>query len=197
VPRRIIDYDRPDRFAAGAVGQPGDRTFFLQARQGPRTTSVVLEKEQVMVLADRMLAVVDEVERRGLTAIDAGPAGEVDERPLEEPLREEFRVGTLIIAWDDDIDRLVIEARSMVFDAGAGESAMPGPEEMDEDEIPDDAPIGPDVLRVRLTPLMAQRFARRASAVVAAGRPECPYCGEPLDPFGHICPRREESDWVH
>ena len=104
------------------------------------------------ILADRVLAIVDEVERRGLAAIDAGPAGIPDERPLQQPLLEEFRVGTLVIAWDDDIDRLIVEARSMTFDAGAGESAMREGDEPDEDDIPDDAPIGPDVLRVRLTP---------------------------------------------
>jgi len=192
-----MDFDAPDRFASGAMGEPGDRTFFLQAAQGRRVASVTLEKEQVAILADRMLAVIDELERRGLAAIDAGPAGMPDERPLGEPLREEFRVGTLTIAWDDDVDRLIIEARSMSFDAGAGDSAPPPGEDIDEDDIPDDAPIGPDVLRVRLTPFMAQQFARRAGTIVGAGRPACPFCGQPLSPDGHICPRVDGSDYIH
>jgi uncharacterized repeat protein (TIGR03847 family) len=195
--RRIMDFDTPDRFATGAVGEPDERTFFLQAVQGPRVASVMLEPEQVAVLADRVLALVDEVERRGLAAVDAGPVGIPDERPLQQPLQEEFRVGTLVIAWDDDIDRLIVEARSMIFDAGAGESAMrDGDDYDDEDEIPDDAPIGPDVLRVRLTPFMAQQFARRANSVVAGGRPVCPFCGQTLEPTGHFC-RRDFDDLVH
>ena len=97
--------------------------------------------------------------------MDAGPAGILDEHPLQQPLHEEFRVGTLVIAWDEDVDRLIVEARSMTFDAGAGESAVRDSEDLDEDDIPDDAPIGPDVLRVRLTPFMAQQFARRANSV--------------------------------
>ena len=194
--RRILDFDLPDRFATGTVGEPGDRTFYLQAVQGRRVVSVMLEKEQVSVLADRVLAIVDEVERRGLTAIDAGPAGIPDERPLAQPLREEFRVGTLVIAWDDDVDRLIVEARSMTFDAGAGESALRDDEELDEDDIPDEAPIGPDVLRVRLTPYMAQQFARRANSVVAGGKPVCPYCGRVLERTGHFC-HREFDDLVH
>lgn len=193
--RRIWDFDLPDRFATGAVGEPGERTFFLQAVQGRRVTSVMLEKEQVAVLADRVLAIVDEVERRGLAAIDSGPAGIVDERPLEQPLHEEFRVGTLVIAWDDDVDRLIVEARSMTFDAGAGESALRD-DDIDEDDIPDDAPIGPDVLRVRLTPFMAQQFARRANSVVAGGKPVCPFCGGVLERTGHFC-RRDFEDLVH
>jgi uncharacterized repeat protein (TIGR03847 family) len=194
--RRIIDLDTPERFATGTVGGAGERTFFLQAVQAGRVTTVVLEKEQVSVLADRMLAVIDEVERRGLTAIDAGPAGLPDERPLEQPLDEEFQVGTMVIAWDEDVDRLVVEARSMTFDAGAGDVALRDGDEFDEDDIPDDAPIGPDVLRVRLTPFMAQQFARRANSVVAGGQPTCPYCGAILEPTGHFCSRRFD-DLVH
>jgi uncharacterized repeat protein (TIGR03847 family) len=194
--RRIIDFDMPDRFATGTAGEPGDRSFFLQARQGSRMTTVQLEKEQVAVLADRVLAIIDEVERRGLAAIDAGAAGAIDEQPLEQPLHEDFRVGTMIIAWDEDVDRLIVEARSMVFDAGAGEVALREDEEVDDDDIPDDAPIGPDVLRVRLTPYMAQQFARRANSVVAGGQPTCPYCGQVLERHGHFCSRRFD-DLVH
>ncbi len=194
--RRIVDFDLPDRFATGTIGKPGDRTFFLQAIQGSRVVSVMLEKEQVAVLADRVLAMVDEVERRGLAAMDAGPAGIPDERPLQQPLHEEFRVGTLVIAWDEDIDRLIVEARSMTFDAGAGESARREDDELDEEDIPDDAPIGPDVLRVRLTPFMAQQFARRANSVVAGGKPVCPFCGQVLQRTGHFC-HRDFEDLVH
>jgi uncharacterized repeat protein (TIGR03847 family) len=194
--RRIIDFDTPDRFAPGSVGDPDERTFFLQAKQGPRIASVMLEREQVAVLADRVLAIIDEVERRGLAAIDMGSAGTVDEQPLQQPLREEFRVGTLVISWDEDVDRLVVEARSMTFDAGAGESVVREGEVLDEDEIPDDAPIGPDVLRVHLTPYMAQQFARRANSVVAGGGPVCPFCGEPLQRQGHFC-RRDFDDLIH
>ena len=194
--RRIIDLETPERFATGTIGDPGEPTFFLQAVQGGHVTTVQLEKEQVEVLADRVLAVIDEVERRGLAAIDAGPVGIPDERPLEQPLREEFRVGTMVIAWDDDVDQIVVEARSMNFDAGAGDVAVRDGDEFDEDDIPDDAPIGPDVLRVHLTPIMAQQFARRANSVVAGGQPTCPYCGAALQATGHFCSRRFD-DLVH
>ena len=194
--RRIIDLALPERFATGTLGEPGDRTFFLQAVQGREVTTVQLEKEQVAALADRVLAIIDEVERRGLAAIDAGPAGELDERPLAQPVHEEFRVGTMIIAWDDDVDQLVVEARSMTFDAGAGDVALRDSDDFDEDDIPYDAPICPDVLRVHLTPPMAQQFARRANRVVAGGEPVCPYCGAVLGPSGHFCERRFD-DLVH
>ena len=88
------------------------------------------------------------------------------------PWHEEFRAGTLTIAWDDDGDRIIIEAQALAFDAGAGESApLPG-EEFDrgvDAEVPDDDPLGPDLLRVRLTPWMAQRFARQAAQMASSG----------------------------
>lgn len=192
-----MDFDAPERFATSAVGDSGDRVFYLQAVQGTRIASVMLEKEQVAILADRVLAVVDELERRGLAAIDPGPYGLTDTRPIREPVREEFRVGTMTIAWDDDVDELVIEARSMTFDAGAGDSAVREDEDFDEDDIPDDAPIGPDILRVHLTPSVAQQFARRADAVVSDGRPACPFCGEPLEPTGHLCARPGDGEYIH
>jgi uncharacterized repeat protein (TIGR03847 family) len=206
-----MDFPDPERFVTGTVGEPGQRTFFLQAVQGGRVASVALEKAQVAILADRLIAVVDELERRGLAATDAGIAD--DDRPLDEPLREEFRVGTLTIAWDDDLDRLVVEARSVEPD-GDEEPVPDGDpfrpflvreasaeaeevDEEDEDDVPDDAPIGPDVLRVRISAAMAQGFAKRALRVVAAGRPACPFCGLPIEKTGHLCPRQNGSDYVH
>jgi uncharacterized repeat protein (TIGR03847 family) len=187
VTRRILVFDDPDRFVAGTVGQPGQRTFFLQAIQGARIASVALEKVQVELLADRISAILGELEVRGVPGAKvATPHGD-DERPLDEPLREEFRVSTLTISWDSDEAELVVEARSQ-GDDDDDESEVEADE--DEDEVPDTALEGPDVLRVRLAPPMALGFARRAARVVRAGRLPCPFCGEPLNPAGHICPRR-------
>lgn len=191
--RRIFEFDRPDRFVTGTVGPPGQRTFFLQATQGPRLASVALEKAQVALLAERLVALLAEVERRGLLTAGEDVEGD-DDRALDEPLREEFRVGAMTIAWDASVDRLVVEARSASEDEEDDEEAD---DEDDEDEIPDDAPVGPDVFRVHMSAAMARGFARRAGRVVAAGRPPCPFCGQPLDPTGHLCPRRNGSGYLN
>jgi uncharacterized repeat protein (TIGR03847 family) len=102
-----------------------------------------------------------------------------DLAPLDTPLLEEFRVGTLALAWDDDTDLVVIEAHA----ATEGEEAIE-PEPLSESED------GPDVLRVRITADQARAFVKRAESVVSAGRPPCPFCGLPLDPAGHVCPRQ-------
>ncbi len=179
--RRILVFDPPDRFVAGTVGQPGQRVFYLQARQGERLASVVLEKVQVAALADRLGVLLEELRRRGLSIPADAPGEGADVAPLEEPLAEEFRAGTMSIAWDTRSEEIVVEARAI----GEAED-----EEDEEDEVDDDDPDGPDLLRVRLTPTAALAFIDRAHRVVASGRPPCPWCGQPLDPQGHFCPRR-------
>ncbi len=166
---------------AGTVGQPGDRTFFLQARQGPRVVSVVIEKVQVAVLAERLDALIAEIERRGLPEATPEPTALTDDgAPLDEPLNEAFRAGSLTLGWDGGAEKILVEARAQSEDGEA----------IDPDDDDDQDEDGPDLLRVRISLAAARSFVNRAARVVAAGRPPCPLCGRPLDPQGHICPRR-------
>lgn len=178
MPRRRYIFDPPERFVAGTVGEPGDRTFFLQAREGTRVVSVVLEKVQVAVLAERLGDLLDELERRGIEGIDE--VGPEDGGPLDEPLVEAFRAGSLTLGWDGGAERILIEARAQDEDGDA----------VDPDDDDDEDEDGPDLLRVRLTTAAARAFIDRAEHLVAGGRLPCPLCGAPLDPRGHICPRR-------
>ncbi|MCW2944323.1 MAG: hypothetical protein JWR24_1040 [Actinoallomurus sp.] len=176
----VIAYDMPERFVAGTVGQPGDRTFFLQARAGRRVTSVGLEKFQVTLLAERLEELLDEVLRQGgggVVVPAVAPVELQDDEPLEQPIEEEFRVGTMALAWDPDDERVVIEAQEVT----EGED--------DETEIGGEDPAVV-VLRVRISAGQARAFAQRALKIVAAGRPPCPLCGLPLDAQGHVCPRQ-------
>jgi uncharacterized repeat protein (TIGR03847 family) len=177
-------YDAPDRFVAGTVGQPGERTFFLQAREGNRITSVACEKQQVSVLAEHLDRVLDEVLRRSAGEVDVPPASAKarDTDPLDAPITEEFRVGTMTIAWDPSIDRIVIELFSNVDveeESSRATQAPSAPDEIDADEV----------FVVKITASYARDFVARAQALVAAGRPSCPFCLQPIDPHGHICPR--------
>jgi uncharacterized repeat protein (TIGR03847 family) len=184
VPRQVFVFDPPDRFVAGTVGQPGDRTFYLQATGAGRIVSVALEKVQVAVLAERLEELLGEVRRRGVGDVPAVAPRELeDTAPLDNPVEEEFRVGSMGLAWDGEDERVVIEALAQQPAAGAGA-------EETEVEPLSDAEEGPDALRVRLTAESARAFIKRAERVVAAGRPPCPLCGLPLDPEGHICPRQ-------
>jgi uncharacterized repeat protein (TIGR03847 family) len=175
----VYFYDPPDRFVAGAVGQPGERVFYLQATSSGRVTSVVLEKFQVSLLAEQIDELLDEVLRRtgGETEAAVVPAALPDDAPLDLPLLEDFRVGAIALAWDGDGGKVVIEAQ----------------EESDEpvEPLAEDLPVdGPGVLRVRITPEAARAFAQRAAKIVQAGRPPCQLCGLPLGADGHVCPRQ-------
>ncbi|QGN33193.1 DUF3090 domain-containing protein [Microlunatus sp. Gsoil 973] len=180
-------YDSPDRFVAGTVGQPGERTFFLQAREGNRITSVVVEKQQVSVLAEHLERVLDEILRRSSGQVEVPPpvSRASDTSPLDAPITEEFRVGTMTIAWDPTVNRVVIELFSNVDQAEESEEeAPPDPDASASDEIDAD-----EVIVVKISPAYARDFIARAQALVAAGRPACPFCLQPIDAEGHICPR--------
>jgi uncharacterized repeat protein (TIGR03847 family) len=218
MPRRTYFFDPPDRFVAGTVGEPGHRTFFLQARKSTQVVSVALEKVQVQVLAERLDQLLDELEARGITAT-APDSASVDTEPLDEPLVEAFRATTLTLGWDVDAERVLVEARAEPLEVELELETTDDDDDDDDDEEAEaataaaspeeraalDASLaasiiaafeaieeeeGPDVLRVRVTPAAARSFVERAAQVVASGRPPCPLCGQPLDPQGHMCPRR-------
>jgi uncharacterized repeat protein (TIGR03847 family) len=183
-------YDPPERFVAGTVGPPGQRTFFLQARSGNRITSVALEKQQVAVLAERVDALLDEVMRGegGAVVVPAvAPTALEDSDPLEQPIDEEFRAGTMTLAWDPDDARVVIEVFPVEDDPAEPDPG--GLEDAPAEELGVEESEPNEVLLVSLPPAVARAFSKRAQSVVAAGRPPCQFCGQPLDPSGHLCPR--------
>ena len=175
--RAIHVFRTPDRFVAGTVGEPGDRSFYLQAVHESRVVSVLLEKQQVQVLADRMGLLLEEVHRRFGTEVPPQADDVSDLSPLVTPLDAEFRVGTMGLGWDADAGAVVVELLAV------------SETEFDESVVLDDADDGPDAVRVFLTPEQAREFSLRSERVIAAGRAPCPLCGEPLAPGGHVCIR--------
>lgn len=178
----IHEFDPPERFVAGTVGEPGARTFFLQARSGVRIVSVGVEKQQVAVLAERMEELLDEVmTAEEDTLVPAmTPVDLRDSAPLEQPIAEEFRGGTMTLSWDPEAGRIVVEVFPFT------EAAVVSPEQRGEDL---EEPEPEEIFLVRLLPGQARAFVERAEQVVGAGRPSCPFCGQPIDPDGHLCVR--------
>ncbi len=179
MPPVTYSYDPPERFVAGTVGPPGQRTFFLQARAATRITSVVLEKQQVEVLAERLDELLDEVmsSETDTTVPAVAPLELTDDAPLEQPIVEDFRAGTMTLSWDAAAERVVIEV-------------FPVTETAEVDEEGEVVEVEPEeVLLVRLEPRQARAFCTRSEKVVSAGRSACPFCGEPIDPAGHLCVR--------
>jgi uncharacterized repeat protein (TIGR03847 family) len=191
---RIFSFDPPDRFVCGAVGQPGQRTFFLQASKGTQVVSVALEKAQVAVLAERLATLLLALREGGVEVADDGLLGDQPKiDPLIEPVVEEFRVGALTLAWDTERQHVVIEARELTaadLEDDQDDEDEPGEAAAAVAPAPVEALDAADVVRVHLQPAAAHAFVSGAVAVVQAGRPPCPVCGEPLDASGHFCVRR-------
>jgi len=173
---RIFLFDPVERFVVGTVGIPGERTFFLQARTGSRLVSVSLEKAQVAAIADRVLQILREIRlSEPLTVIER--VG-YDDQPLESPIDEEFRVGVIGLAYVSDRRLIEIDLQAITDSNNA-----------DDELLEIDTSSDQDILRVLMTLGYAESFAKRANTVVAAGRAPCPFCGGPIDPNGHLCPR--------
>lgn len=159
-------FTNPQRCVAGTIGEPGERAFYIQARSDNQVVSVALEKAQVQAVATRLELMIAEVRKSNpLIAIQSLP---VDDAPLDTPVDEEFQVGAISLAWDEDEQLITLELY-----------------ELEEDE--EDAEG--DVLEINFSLGVASSFANRSKALVNAGRVPCPFCGIPIDPRGHLCPR--------
>ena len=181
-----IEFDPVDAIAAGAVGEPGQRAFYIQAEKDGQVLSVLVEKQQVAMLAERVNMLLDQVETQFPEVGDDVPAplapdaGELRGDPV--PL---FRAVAIGIGFDPSRQLVVLELH---------ERPVAGDDEDEEDED-DDALAAPGeegegyLARLYFTAAQARAMATRGSAAVERGRPPCPLCGGPLDPSGHICPR--------
>ena len=174
---RVIEFTEPQRFTVGTVGLPGERTFFIQAEDGPRLISVSLEKSQVQALADRLVFMLREIKQviPNFSIKDLPK----DEKSLSTPIEEEFRVGLIGIAFDQSTELIQIDLQAV------SEEDQEDAQFVDVDDLSSDR----DILRISITPSEASRFSKRASVVVGAGRLPCPFCGGPIDSRGHLCPR--------
>jgi uncharacterized repeat protein (TIGR03847 family) len=159
------DLESVDAFTAGTVGEPGARTFLLQARAGTVQVTIKCEKQQVAALAEYLQGVLAD-----LPEVDAST--EPVDLALLPPVDPEWVAGTLSVAYDDVADRIVI----LVEEAGA----------VDEDGDPLDDDL--DSLRVRLTRAQVTALVPHAVDLVEGGRPPCEICGHPKGP-DHACPR--------
>ena len=184
-----IEFDPVDTIAAGAVGEPGQRAFYIQAEKDGAVLSVLVEKQQVAMLAERVRILLDQVETEYPAAKETAgelgaEAGELRGDPV--PL---FRAVAIGIGFDPARGLMVLELHE-----------RPMADEDDEEDEDDDAgefgeAAGPGddeegyLARLYFTAAQARAMATRGSAAVESGRPPCPLCGGPLDPSGHICPR--------
>jgi uncharacterized repeat protein (TIGR03847 family) len=167
------ELDPVTRLTADAVGDPGQRTFYLQAASGADQVTLLVEKEQVRRLAESLESWLPELASDRPEDPEETRAAEIGELALSEPLEPDFRVGQLSLSYDPQRDRVVVVATELVAS---------------EEDDPDAVTPEPQEIRLWVTRPQLRVLARHGSQVVARGRPLCPLCGNPLDPAGHICP---------
>jgi uncharacterized repeat protein (TIGR03847 family) len=168
-----FDLSSPDLFTAGAIGPPGQRVFHLQAREDDLVVSMRCEKQQVAALAEYFDGLLDDLEPTSY-ALSAS------DMRLVEPVEDLWVVGAIGVAYDEPNDRIVVVLEELAEVQEADED--------DDDELDEDLGSGASV-RVRLTRAQAHAFVHHTRELVAAGRPACRFCGLPIDPDGHACPR--------
>lgn len=171
-----FDFDEPSRVTVGTEGIPGQRMFFLQARQGTEVATLKMEKVQVAALAAWIAKILEDLARPGHLPDDA----DLEPETFLEPA---WTVGSLGGSYDAETDRVLLVAAEIPTD----EDEEEGESEEDEDAIL----LGGRgaTARIRATREQMAALAIRATRLVESGRPPCPLCGYPLDPMGHQCPR--------
>jgi uncharacterized repeat protein (TIGR03847 family) len=162
-----FDLDAVQRLTASAVGQPGQRVFYVQARRGNRLISLLAEKEQVRALADAVGKLLDDLAEKNPRLATSDDMF-ITDMSLEEPLEPEFRVGQMGLGYDEDRDLVVLLIQG----------------------VPEEEEGEPLTARFSATRPQMRALSAHAAQVVAAGRPICGNCGRPIDPSGHFCPQR-------
>jgi len=179
--RIIYSHEEVSRCIIGTVGLPGERQFFLQVVSAQGINCVALEKTQAVALSERLRLMMRELRRNQLASLDElNVVLQRDDSALEFPITEDFKVGVIAISWDQAAQRILVEAQSI------GDESITELLDADEAVLIEDAP---DLLAFKLRIHQARSFCERTDSVVAAGRQPCPFCGLPVDPSGHLCPR--------
>ena len=175
----IIELDDVDGLGAGAVGEPGARAFYIQARTEHTQLTVLVEKEQVDLLATEAVAFLDQIaEKYPELPFDLPSTQSV----LREPTVPLFRARLIGIGFDPERELVLIELRERADD----EEEDDAPPASDAFQVDDDEGY---VARIYATRAQVRAMAARGAEAVAGGRPPCPLCEQPMDPSGHRCPR--------
>ena len=169
MPEFSYDLDPVERITVGALGEPGQRTFYLQARAKRQLISLVIEKEQVNALAAALDQLIESLAEKNPLLSTSDDMIVFANMDLEEPLEEMFRVGQLGLGYDEARDLLVIIAQEL-GNSEEGESL--------------------DTIRLTFSREQGRGLAQHGTELVTKGRPRCPQCGEPMNPEGHFCPKK-------
>lgn len=164
---RQIELNPVSHLTIGTVGVPGQRTFYLQGSRGMQTISLIIEKEQAMMLASSFESLIEELAQKHPEDPRESQEPVWLDMRLREPVEALFRVGNMGVGFNEASDQVVLVAYELV----------------EEDEEP-------NVVSFWASRAHIKALIQHAYEVVKAGRPICGNCGRPIDADGHFCPNR-------
>ena len=171
--RIVYRHENISRFIVSAIGQPGEREFFLQIKSPEGINTIALEKEQVRALSEQIDKLIVEVRRAGLVSkVESSVPAKIDKDPIEFPIDKDFQLGVANLSWKVSHIELTLQAISS-----------------DDLILLDDFEEGPDLIIAKIPIEFAKGFCLRANELINQGRPACPFCGLPINLSGHLCPR--------
>ena len=170
MPRFEIDVDPCDHITADAIGSPGQRVFYIQAFQAARTVTVIIEKIQLQSLSVGIEQFLAQLVRQNESLPEASADFYEEQMRINPPVEPVFRAGEIGLGYDKDRDLVVIVTREILAEGDDPEEAA--------------------VIRFWCTRSQARAMARWGAEVVQRGRPMCPQCGQPIEPEGHFCPKK-------
>jgi uncharacterized repeat protein (TIGR03847 family) len=170
MPRFEIDVDPCDHITADAIGAPGQRVFYLQAFQDARTVTVIIEKIQLQSLSVGIEQFLAQLSEQNPDLVEASAEYMPEHMRINPPLEPVFRAGEIGLGYDKERDLAVLVTREILLDGDEPEDAA--------------------VIRYWCTRSQARALARWGVEVVKRGRPLCPQCGQPIEPGGHFCPKK-------
>jgi uncharacterized repeat protein (TIGR03847 family) len=171
MPRIEMDINPVVHITTDAIGQPGQRVFYIQAQSADSVISVIVEKVQIQTLALGVEDFLAEVAQRYPDLPPVVPDYDESRMHIEPPVDPLFRVGELGLAYDADQEMAVLVVREIINA---------------ESQTQEDA----SVIRFWCTREQLYAMGRWGLEVSGRGRPVCPLCGQPMDSAGHFCPKR-------
>ncbi len=170
MPRFEMDLNPVTSITTDAIGKPGERVFYLQGRQEEKTITLLIEKIQIQSLAVGVEQFLDEINKKYPDLPDAGGDFLEKQMHIDPPVDPLFRVGEIGLGYDQDNDLMVLVAREATTEGSDPEEG--------------------GVVRFWCSRSQIRALVNWGMEVASHGRPICPQCGEPMDPEGHFCPKK-------
>lgn len=170
MPGTETDVDPCDHITGDAIGQLGQRVFYIQAFQADKTYTVIVEKTQLQSLAVGVEQFLSEVARQNPNLEEASADYVEEHMRISPPVDPIFRVGEIGLGYDQARDRVVLFVREL----------------QGEDQEPESGAV----IRFWCTRSQIRKMARWGAEIASRGRPVCPQCGQPMEPEGHFCPKK-------